>query len=206
MQVAKHPIKTVADNKEKGLSYKENFKRYKKAKESEFYLECLWILYAMLEDRTSSFLYYLGFTGEKKRSSATGNKRIKPQIRRILHMVEPNEKYRFDSISGKLSRIIEVIEWSKIPDEETTDYQSAIRKAVKNLADNEDLRKALDYLNDEWRDKRNQLTHSLFNKDPDTVVAELRPLVEKGYVAVRVLDSSISQLKKEKIRIRFRIQ
>ena len=25
------------------------------------------------------------------------------------------------------------------------------------------------YLNNEWRDKRNQLTHSLFNKDPNAV-------------------------------------
>ena len=64
---------------------------------------------------------------------------------------------------------------------------------------------ALTYLNDEWRDKRNQLTHSLFNKDPDTVIAELKSLIEKGYIAVRVFDNAVAQLKKEKIRNRFKI-
>lgn len=75
MVVSKYPIKTVADNIEKGLSYKENFKRNNKAKASVFHLECLWILYAILEDRTSAFLYYLGFTSDEKRSSATGRKK-----------------------------------------------------------------------------------------------------------------------------------
>lgn len=206
MVAPKYPIKTVADNIEKGLSYKENFKRYNKAKASEFYLECLWILYAMLEDRTSAFLYYLGFTSDKKRSSATGSKKIKQQVRQILQMTENNAKYKFDTISGKLSRIIDVITWSKTVDGENSDYQIAVKKAVKFISDNEDFISALTYLNDEWRDKRNQLTHSLFNKDPDTVIAELKSLIEKGYTAVRVFDNAVAQLKKEKIRNRFKIQ
>lgn len=206
MTAPKYPIKTVADNIEKGLSYKENFKRYNKAKASEFYLECLWILYAMLEDRTSAFLYYLGFTSDKKRSSATGSKKIKQQVRQILQMTENNAKYKFDTISGKLSRITYVITWSKNVDGEISDYQIAVKKAVKFISDNEDFISSLTYLNDEWRDKRNQLTHSLFNKDPYTVIDELKSLIEKGYIAVRVFDNAVAQLKKEKIRNRFKIQ
>lgn len=206
MVAPKYPIKTVADNIEKGLSYKENFKRYNKAKASEFYLECLWILYAMLEDRTSAFLYYLGFTSDKKRASATGSKKIKQQVRQVLQMTEINAKYKFDTISGKLSRITDVITWSKTIDGEISDYQIAVKKAVKFISDNEDFISALTYLNDEWRDKRNQLTHSLFNKDPETVIAELKSLIEKGYIAVRVFDNAVAQLKKEKIRSRFKIQ
>ena len=87
MATAKYPIQKVADNQEKGLSYKENFKRYKKAKASEFYLECIWILYAMIEDRTSSFLYYIGFTSEKNRSSVTGTKKIKKEIRKVIFKI-----------------------------------------------------------------------------------------------------------------------
>lgn len=206
MTAPKYPIKTVADNIEKGLSYKKNFKRYNKAKASEFYLECLWILYAMLEDRTSAFLYYLGFTSDKKRSSATGSKKIKQQVRQILQMTENNAKYKFDTISGKLSRITDVITWSKNVDGEISDYQIAVKKAVKFISDNEDFISSLTYLNDEWRDKRNQLTHSLFNKDPYTVIDELKSLIEKGYIAVRVFDNAVAQLKKEKIRNRFKIQ
>ena len=49
-------IKTVENSKDKELSYRENFKRYNRAKAFGFYFECLWILYAMLEDRTSALV------------------------------------------------------------------------------------------------------------------------------------------------------
>ena len=206
MVSSKYPIKTVADNVEKGLSYSKNLKRYKKAKNEKFYLECLWILYAMLEDRSSAFLYYLGFTSDKKRMSATGTKKIKKQIRQILQMVEKNDKYKFDTISGKLSRMADVIAWSKTVDNDISDYQAAIKKAVENLSYNEDFIDALTYLNGEWRDKRNQLTHSLFNKDPDSAIAELKLLIEKGYIAVRILDNAVAELKKARIRNQFKIR
>ena len=203
---SKFPIQKVKDNKEKGVSYKENFKRYNKAKASEFYLECLWILYAMIEDRTSSFLYYIGFTSEKDRSSVTGTKRIKKEIRDILKMEQPNAKYKFDTVSGKLTRIKELLVWCKVEHETLSDYQQSIVKVLQPVADSIEFKSALDYLESEWRDKRNQLTHSLFNKNSDAVLVELKYLVERGYIAARRLDSSITQIKKEKLRMRFKIQ
>lgn len=206
MASSKFPIQKVTDNKEKGVSYKENFKRYNKAKASEFYLECLWILYAMIEDRTSSFLYYIGFTSEKNRSSVTGTKKIKKEIREILGMEQPNAKYKFDTISGKLTRIKELLVWSKMEHETLSDYQQALVKAIQPVADSLEFENALNYLESEWRDKRNQLTHSLFNKNPGAVVVELLPLVENGYVAARQLDAAIREIKKSGIRLKFKIQ
>ena len=110
------------------------------------------------------------------------------------------------TISGKLSRIADVITWSKTVDGEISDYQVAVKKAVNIISNNENFISALTYLSDEWRDKRNQLTHSLFNKDPDTVITELKSLIEKGYIAVRVFDNAVARLKKEKIRTCFKIQ
>lgn len=206
MASSKFPIQKVTDNKEKGVSYKENFKRYNKAKASEFYLECLWILYAMIEDRTSSFLYYIGFTSEKNRSSVTGTKKIKKEIREILGMEQPNAKYKFDTISGKLTRIKELLVWSKMEHETLSDYQQALVKALQPVVDSLEFANALNYLESEWRDKRNQLTHSLFNKNPDAVLAELLPLVENGYAAARQLDAGIREIKKSGIRLKFKIQ
>lgn len=206
MATAKYPIQKVADNQEKGLSYKENFKRYNKAKASEFYLECIWILYAMIEDRTSSFLYYIGFTSEKNRSSVTGTKKIKKEIRDVLVMEQPNAKYKFDTLSGKLTRIKELLIWCKKDHEDLSDYQKVLVKALQPVADNSEFNEALNYLETEWRDKRNQLTHSLFNKDPGAVVAELLPMVENGYVAARQLDATIREIKKSGIRSKFKIQ
>ena len=206
MATAKYPIQKVADNQEKGLSYKENFKRYNKAKASEFYLECIWILYAMIEDRTSSFLYYIGFTSEKNRSSVTGTKKIKKEIRDVLVMEQPNAKYKFDTLSGKLTRIKELLIWCKKDHEDLSDYQKVLVKALQPVADNSEFNEALNYLETEWRDKRNQLTHSLFNKDPGAVVTELLPMVENGYVAARQLDATIREIKKSGIRSKFKIQ
>lgn len=206
MEEPEYPIQKVADNKEKGISYKENFKRYNKAKASEFYLECLWILYAMIEDRTSSFLYYIGFTSEEHRSSVTGTTKIKKEIREILGIEQLNAKYKFDTISGKLTRIKELLVWSKMEHETLSDYQQALVKALKPVADSLEFTNALNYLESEWRDKRNQLTHSLFNKNPDLVIAELLPLVENGYTAARQLDAQIREIKKANIRAKFKIQ
>ena len=206
MADARFPIQRVTDNKEKGVSYKENFKRYNKAKASEFYRECLWILYAMIEDRTSSFLYYIGFTSEKNRSSVTGTKKIKKEIREILEIKQQNAKYRFNTLSGKLTRIKELLMWCSKEHETLTDYQKALIKTLKPVADSSDFKNALNYLESEWRDKRNQLTHSLFNKNPNAVFAELLPLVENGYTAARKLDATIREIKKASIRLKFKIQ
>ena len=205
MAESKFPIQRVTDNKEKGDSYKENLKRYNKAKASEFYLECLWILYAMIEDRTSSFLYYIGFTSEKNRSSATGPRKIKMEIREILKMEQLNSKYKFDTISGKLTRIKELLVWCKAEHRTSTNYQKALIKALQPVADSTDFESTLNYL-EEWRDKRNQLTHSLFNKNPEAVLTELLPLVENGYTAARQLDATIRKIKKMGIRTKFKIQ
>lgn len=206
MNEPKYPIQVVSDNKEKGLSFKENFKRYNKAKASGFYLECLWILYSMLEDRTSAFLYYLGFASSKNRNTVTGSKKIKVQVRQILNMTDSNAKYKFDTISGKLSRISQIIAWSVAVDDDLTDYQKVIKNIVEVISTNQDFLDALEYLNDEWRDKRNQLMHSLFNKNPENVSLELKSLVEKGYTAARIIDKAVSQVKRAKIREQFKIR
>ncbi|MCH5188294.1 MAG: hypothetical protein J1F63_07795 [Oscillospiraceae bacterium] len=206
MEEAIYNITAVANNKEKGLSYRANFKRYNKAKASEFYLECLWILYAVLEDRTSAFLYYLGFTGEENRGSVTGSKKIKSQIRQICNIDENNARYKFDTMSGKLERIGQVIAWSSEATEEVTDYQRSIKNAVEKLVADKEFMYYFEYLNNEWRNKRNQLTHALFNKNPNIVVSELLPLVDDGYKAARVLDGAVTKLKKEKIRNRYKIK
>ena len=206
MKESEYSIKTVADNKEKWLSYKENFERFNKAKKFGFYLECLWILYSMIEDRTSSFLMCLGFTSGKDITKVTGCTKIKEQIRQIFNLSGEKINYNFYSLSGKLLRIKQVIEWSKTYQGEMTDYQKAVKKAVENLSDNAAFMAALEYLDGEWRYKRNQVTHALFNKDPDVVNIEPQHLVENGYTAMRAIDNAANRIKRKKIRSRFNIQ
>lgn len=207
----KFPIQNVADNNEKYISYQENFKRYYNAKKSGFYLECLWILYAMMEDRTSAFLYHIGFTAEKKRTAPAGSKKIRKEIREILGIEDTtNIRYNFDSFGGKLSRIKQLLEWCNIKHDELSIYQQDLIKIIQPVADSSEFIETLDYLETEWRDKRNQLVHALFNKNTSVVMDELCRLVEDGYNAIRQLDAAVkkvkSKVKKQNIRLKFKIQ
>lgn len=206
MAKAEHTITIVANNEEKRLSYKENFDRYNKAKKSEFYLECLWILYAMLEDRTSALLYHLGLTGSKNINSVTETKKIKQEICQIFKIDKEKPKYKFSKISDKLSRIYEIITWSKTSCDNTSDYQKVLKKALEKVSDDENIINSVNYLNNEWREKRNQLIHSLFNKSYNAVSDELQSLVESGYIAIRNLDNAVKKVERFKIRNRFNIQ
>ena len=202
---SKFPIKTVADNKEKGATYQVYMKRFNKAKESEFYLECLWILYAVIEDRATSFLYHIGFISANKRS-VIQKKNIKADVREIFGM-KPNENnYGLNNISGKIGRIKKLLTWCKEVHEALSDYQKALIKTVRPLVDSDEFNATLNYLETEWRDKRNQLAHALFNKNQDAVLVELRPLVEQGYNAARQLDTAVKKVKKKDIRLKFHIQ
>ena len=53
---------TMPDNMLKYENYKEQNKRLKKALDNEFYLEAVFIEYAIMEDRTESILRYEGNT------------------------------------------------------------------------------------------------------------------------------------------------
>ena len=51
---------SVPSNIQKQLNYREQFKRLDKALNNNFYLEALFIEYAIMEDKTDSILYYEG--------------------------------------------------------------------------------------------------------------------------------------------------
>ena len=77
-------IKVVENNQEKGISYRQYIARFNKAKKEGFLFECMWILYAMMEDRTTSFFDHIGFVSKQDKSKVTGTKKVKTQIKEIL--------------------------------------------------------------------------------------------------------------------------
>jgi len=155
----------------------------------------------MLEDRTSSFLYYIGFVSSKEKKKAPGSKKIKNQIKLIISF---NNRYNFDSISGKINRIKEILCWHQ-SNNPNGEYQEQLYLKLKTL-DIDGLLKGLEYL-DIWRDKRNQLIHALFNKNSNAVDVEISALVIDGYTAIRIIDQSVKMLKKGvDLRKKFNIQ
>lgn len=200
-----YEIKKVESNVEKGKTFTVNFDRFNKAKKAECYFECLWIVYSLIEDRTSAFLYYLGFTNKINRNKVTGSKLIKQEIRIITKMKDDDTRYDFDKLSGKVKRIEEVIKWCK-DDDVKTEYQSILKKSVNKVLEDDEFELKLKYLQNEWREKRNQLTHALMVKDTMSVYSELIPLVEEGIKIVRTIDKAVNKLKKYKIREKYNIQ
>jgi Mg2+ and Co2+ transporter CorA len=196
-------IPPVADNYEKRDTYQRNMQRFNKARRDEYYLEALWILYAMIEDLTTSFFYYIGFVSEKNRSSVA--KRVKNDVRDILEMPTGKNKYGLNNISGKLDAIAKVLSWAQTT-EKSIGYQGDLKALVTGKVKFQLLYDALKDL-DEWRDIRNELVHALFNKKYDEVEPRLAEMVDRGYKAMRVLDNSIKAIKRgTNIRKRHKIQ
>ena len=127
-------------------------------------------------------------------------------MREIFGMKPGKNDYGIYNISGKINRIKNLLVWCKEEHETLSDYQKALIKAIPPLTDSDEFNSALNYLEMEWRIKRNQLTHVLFNKNPDAVLAELRPLVERGYNAALQFDMVVKKITKKNIRAKFNIQ
>ena len=109
-------------------------------------------------------------------------------------------------MSGKLTRIQELIAWSCSGGEFATLYKQAVAGLVRRLTEKTEFIPSLNYLEGEWRDKRNQLMHALFNKNPEAMYSELLLLVEQGYQAARQLDNAVRFVKRANIREKFKIQ
>ena len=189
----KPATKTVSGNADKYDSYKILMARYKKAAQQEFFFEMLWILYAMFEDRTSAFLYYIGFvTNDRKK--VVGDKDIQKSIREVLKLKEKSN-FDFGTLFGKTETIKTAITW--VQKASTSDeYQKELRILLNRKAiTSPDLLKCLNDL-DTWRNKRNGLTHALFSVTSYETAKELKPLAEQGYQLARALDYAVSALRK----------
>ena len=184
-------IPDVADNFDKQDTYRLSLGRFSKAKREGYYLEAMWILYAMIEDRTTAFLYHIGFVEEKNRDSPAN--KVKPDIRIVMKLADGKNTYGFNTLAGKLDAITKILKWTDTADELNgykRDLQALITKKVKIS----ELLSALKVL-DEWRNFRNQIVHALFDKKGDEVRDRLERYVNDGFEAVRILDNSIKAVK-----------
>ena len=189
----KTAVKTVQGNADKYDSYKTLMARYKKANQQDFFFEMLWILYAMFEDRTSAFLYYIGFVTED-RSKVVGVKDIQKSIREVLKLGE-KASLDFGTLYGKTVTIKKVTTWTHSA-LASDDYQKELKKLMNRKAIvSPEFLKCLEGI-DYWRNKRNGLTHALFSEHSYEMAKDLKPLVEQGYQLARTLDNAVGALRK----------
>ena len=90
---------SVPSNIQKQLNYREQFKRLDKALNNNFYLEALFIEYAIMEDRTESILRYEGNEIKVKEGSFISINRKLDKIKKIAEQRKSlPERYFSDNL------------------------------------------------------------------------------------------------------------
>ena len=198
-------IKQVNNNYEKYLSIKDINGRFNKAYKYEFYYECLWLNYALIEDRTKAFFYHIGFL-KRNRDGVHSNSKIKVTIRKLLKIDKEKNRYNFDKLFYKLDYISKLIAWVKSDEETSSEYEKELKKVLNKYIVNDEFINTINYLNTDWRNIRNELVHGLCNKEIGAVSLELKALVENGYNSFKIITKAVSGIKRNNIRKKFRIQ
>ena len=191
-------IAAVKDNVEKQEAYRKQLGRYRRALNNEFYFEAMLIVYAMIEDRLRSFLYYIGAL-HKADDPKLNVKQTKAILRRLYFGSDEaafGQKMDLGQISTKEKLIRNTLTWALeyegIPEET---YLAVLKSEYEGL-DIGGLLTTLDQI-DIWREYRNEIIHGLLNKNVASVDAELKSKVETGMEYTRFIDSQVKALKKK---------
>ena len=112
-------VKQVKNNADKQLTYRVLLGRYKKALNNGFNFEAMIIVYAMLEDRLRSFLFYSG-AFRQRNAKKLNVRKTKKQLRNIYFgspELASEKKMSINKISVKIELIRKIIEWINIDNE-----------------------------------------------------------------------------------------
>lgn len=178
-------IKPVTSNKNKRRTYALIMEKYKNAMENGYYGEAELIVYAYLEDRLRSFIYYsdgLDHWNSRK-------------INENMISIYGNDKY-VEDISAKLDVINKVIDLNKLKKKYSgNDYADYLIKIYSVAFDSGKVKKLIGKINN-WRKYRNEVVHALLNKDLDDMHCTFKNHVEEGYLLARELDNYVGMLKR----------
>lgn len=190
-------ISPIKDNYDKMMTYKEMIEKRNTAIENECYFEVFIINYAMLEDRLRSYLYYLGCL-KLRTSYKFDNEIIEKDLLALLADFSGKEVKMPDisTISGKIAIIKKVNQWAinNFPNNETSNYLKILAECIDLNTDSMQMLDILEKLRD-WCDYRNEVIHSLLNKNLESLYKELSLRADEGFVLAREIDKAVRKLK-----------
>lgn len=189
-------IKPVENSKAKQRTYAKQLGRYKLAVRSEFYFEAMMIVYAMLEDRLLSLLYYTGVL--EKRSDIKISIKTKVFLSDIIAEYEKNatkELPNIKNITGKMEMVKVMLTWAKSCENISGKYPELLKGILEGI----DIGGLLDVLEElkPWLKYRNEIIHASMNKNIDSLYEKLGEKVEKGMGYARFIDEQVRALKKD---------
>jgi len=198
----------VSNNIEKGETYKGQIERFNLSRDQGFYYEGIFILYAMMEDRLSSFLFYAGVTSND-REKITSNDEVRGQINQIIN---PDGKKHINlrNISSKIIITNKLLNWADNhhPDSLQRDYKDVLAARIAKIPRHKEILTLLEGILD-WCNARNELVHALLNRKLENQESQLKILVDKGFAYTRQLDKFVTDFKThniDPIRKKFDIQ
>lgn len=198
--MAQRKIKPVSDNLEKQQTYAKNMARYNSAMSQGFYFEALVIDYAMIEDRLRSMLYHMALLKDRKQFKLWNQTKDKLYVMAALNGTE-KPRYNASTLSGKLAIVREAVLWAAEVTEGYEDdrYLTALKVQFESL-DADALLQTMDAII-QWKDYRNEIIHSLLNKNVDSIGEMASEVAIQGMQLARELDAHERLMKKgNKIR------
>ena len=180
--MAKMLIKPVDDNKGKCKTYRMLLSKYNESMENGYYGEAELIVYAFLEDRLRSLIYYFGALDNR-------NALIVNDDMAVLM----GDNVSIKNISVKIRIIRKLL--SLVSDKTIeSDFADDVRKIVRHALQVSEVKKILKQI-ENWCDFRNQIIHALFNKDMDDLRAKYEEHVKEGYFLGRCIDRYVDAVK-----------
>jgi len=157
--------------------------RFKRAKAGGFHLEAIFILYALIEDRLSSFLFHAGIFNAS-RDKITKNDKVRPHLNStltVLNVKQPSIR----NVSAKIKLIKELLAWSaEYPtNEPVLNYLDALSKQINRTKGKDEMTVTLTRI-EAWCACRNELVHALLNKKVRTRTRFCRHWFWKGRIAI----------------------
>lgn len=200
--VKERQIEPVKDHEQKKSNYKEHVEKYKKAVSNGFFLEAILIDYACLEDRLRYMLYYLGLIRSEKDYKVTDSRSRRVQVfRRILYRYG-NDRARMSiqTITGK--REIAASIFKSVLDQSDEEKDQVYLFLKEKINDPVRLQHNLDLLKqiEEWCKYRNEIIHSLMNKNLDSLHESITEKTIEGFNLFRDLDLQVQWIKRKRIR------
>lgn len=177
-------IKPVESNKSKQKTYAKIMGKYKRAVENGFYGEAELIVYAYMEDRLRSFIYYSD--GLDRWNSKTINENLKNVC---------GDVGSINDIGTKINIIKKLIRESKSSGTSKDEYIKNLGKVYKYAFNATEFKALLNKI-DKWREYRNEVVHALLNKDLEDLHSTYKGHVEEGYGLARELDNIVNRLKR----------
>jgi len=189
----------VKDNKDKANTYKTLMTKYSKAVENECFFEAMLIVYAFLEDRLRSYLFYIGAL-KATTSIKFDNEVIKKEIKSIVDTFSGDDKPNLGitNISGKIRIVKSVNRWYKEDciNADSNGYLTELAECLDTLVDADEMLDVLEKL-DTWCEYRNEVIHSVLNKNLESLYSDLGNRVETGMEYGRIIDKQVSALKRK---------